>query len=184
MPHVNDPTLGPNPVNQPFIDFLTIDGILLPDGGDQNANIDGSSTPVEMIWISPTIPPQNQISHAQFINFVIQDSRKVIDPFRFGGIPTLPNGIVFQVLDDEENIVFAGGALRRNRDFFISPDSTQEISLNGEVARYRFNFQSPESRLKFLPRWGIKVIIQDDLTSLDLFNIILSGRRETPSIPI
>lgn len=184
MVHRNDPTLGQNPVNQPFIDFLTLDGVPILEGGSVDANVDGSTTPVLFKWVSPTVPPADQISHVQFINFVIQDRRKIIDPFRFGGIPTLDTGIVFRVVDDQGDLVFAGGALRRNRDFYISPDSTQTVTQNSELVRYRFDFQSAELRLKFLPLWGIELTINDDLTSLDMFNIAVSGRRETPSIPI
>ncbi len=179
----NDPTLGSNPINQPFIDFVTLDGVPLLDGGIRDMNVDGSVTPQEFQWRSPSVPPANQLSHAQFISFVIEDERKIIDPRRFGGRPALTNGLEFKVVDDQDNIGFLGGSLFQNRDFYVSPDTTQTISLNGEVAKFRFDFQAIELRLKFLPLWGINVTVNDDLASLGLLNVVIAGRRETPSIP-
>lgn len=178
----NDPTLGVNPINQPFLDFATLDGVPLVEGGTPNLNVDGSSNPAVFKWRSPTGPPADQISHVQFINFSMEDSRKIIDPGRFAGRPQLENGLQFKVVDDEDTLIFLGGSFLMNRDFYVSPDTTQEISLNSEVAKFRFNFQSTGLRLKFLPNWGIDITVKDDLTSLGFLNVVIAGRRETPSI--
>ena len=164
-------------VDTPF-DFVYMSGSEVTFSS-KNMNVDGSVTPVvfELRTGSPSIPSKIDITRMIFVC----TTASAIDLNKFGDIVGgLRNGIVFRSTDGEIRNIFN---VKTNHDlsglmydFTVYEASNPAQGIDGFTARLTFSGQNKIGVVLRVDEGdNLQLIVQDDLSSLDNFEIILEG---------
>lgn len=158
------------------IDFAYTTAAIV-ETGLWNMAVDGSSTP-QIFYIKS--PPAASI-HIHTINCSMLDSTAMDDGL-FGGIPALTNGIIFKFV----NTIVKNLALIVNNLGFWEIGFTTDYSLKAPSGQYGFKARRfvPDINgtavfLTFVDHAQFQVIIQDNLTDLDLLSCTINGHMVT-----
>lgn len=155
----------------------------LQNGGSVDMNVDGSATPVEFIHEADTgiakwITGVRFLFHSDNMELDTNDFR------RFGAAaiaPGLANGLTFFVLQGGTQTSFFPDPVKAVGDFMsYADDYTNFINSVGtqtDFLSFDFKFDEPVA----LPEGSedkIVVKVEDNLTALDLFKVIVRGYQE------
>ena len=145
-----------------------------------NMNYDGSNNTL-YYTISP---PENVTWDITRIIFSITDDA-AMDSTTFGGIASLPNGVVLRVKDDNYKNIFVvsdnGGFAERAYDVTYD-DRRSPVSEYGFRVRRTFSGQDKDGvviRLNGSKNEELQLIIQDDLTDITKFAANVQGHIVT-----
>lgn len=146
--------------------------------GSQNMAVDGSVTPRIFGIRNPT---------AQDIELAVDFTRMILtmqltsagDYDEFGNIPELEKGLLCRFVDGEKRNIFN---VKNNRDFdnlmydfkFIDSLGQSPNGLSG-----RFTFEKLGSVIRLKPFEDLQFVVEDDLTNITLFEILLEGAGVT-----
>ncbi len=147
-----------------FIQFLE-------NVGSKIMNVDGSVTPVTFT----AAPPTGKTWFVHTITLVIEDG--AIQFPKFGGINALTNGLDIKVKESglaEETLA----NIKKNSEFytFASGITIESAGVDLLIIHFRIKinsgttFQLTDSNSEFF-----KAIVNDDLTSIDNFNMLIRG---------
>ena len=143
--------------------------------GKVDMNINGNSTPVEYKFHVP--------EGGEFLllgmRVCIVDAR--IDPNKFGDIPRLEKGVLFELRDDQNEVKYDltdGERIRRNVDFaMIDGGAYSRVEGSANALLISSWVASGDNEPIILPAgWSIVVTIQDDLHRLEFFRMLVKGR--------
>lgn len=146
--------------------------------GSVDMNVDGSVTPVEFKFTAPV--------EEDLLLFGVTISLMdfYVYPNEFGDMGELTNGVLFRVLDDQDQVVFDmcdGEPIVRNADF-AAIDSGMFTTLAGAYASLlsvAWKAQEDSEPLILPAGWSISLMVRDDLTPLDYFRALVKGRLVT-----
>lgn len=159
-------TLTPNP--RPG---LRVAEFLKESGGSSAVNVDGSVTPVTF----SAAPPTGKKWFIHSITLVIEDTS--INFKKFGGIAALTNGIEIKAKEGGLAEVTLG-TFKTNGDFHafttdirLDSAATDFLTVNANIK------QNTGTTLELADANSeiLKVIVNDDLTTLDRFNVLIKG---------
>ena len=144
---------------------------------DTALNVDGSTASV----IFHANPPKGVIWDITRIIFLIEDNA-AMDTSKFGGIAAITNGIIVRKKNDICQNIFN---IKSNGDFALRSydveyDSKAPAGLYG--IRCRCTFSGEEKRGTSMRLYGdigdqIEVRVQDDLTDLSNFKVVIQGHQ-------
>lgn len=170
-------------VNQVFIDtpfefaFTTSGGCSY---GDKNLNVDGSVTPI-FAGVGPGNLDDNVAWHIIRTTFSITD-QTAMDDNRFGGIPALIRGVVLRTKNGINKNIFnvkSNGQFRL-RNFDAVYTDKAPAGFFGFSSRRTFGGQDKNGvvlKLEAVTNDQVQIIIQDNLTLLDTFEVIIQGHE-------
>ncbi len=157
--------------------------LLTRSDGTVAMNIDGSGGAVNFDYIVPAGTIYKQFLFAR-INFVIVDGG--IRWGRFGGLgAALTNGLLLQVLDDEDTIQqhFTTDVhpIQTNEDFggLSGVDTVIRLAAGDDAMPIRFSVFKSGNLMKLLPNWRVRVVVQDDLSAISHMDGIVQGILKT-----
>ncbi len=147
-----------------FRGFVT--NILSPD-----LNVDGSVTPVEFT----VAPPTGKIWYVYNISLVIQDN--AINFTKFGGLLALTNGVDFKVKQNglSEEVL---ANIKNNGEFYTFANQVLLESASIDILVIQINTKTNTGttfKLINSQSDNFKVIVNDNLTSINKFQIIVRG---------
>lgn len=146
-------------------------GVFLLNGGSSDMTVDGSSTPVEF----QNGPGTGKKWFVFSISVVIEDNS--INFSKFGGIPALTNGVDLKVKEaggSEETIA----NFKRNGDVHIFAPNVRIESAASDILSIHSNiFENSGTtfQLKNANNEFVKLVVNDDLTALEIFNFLIRG---------
>jgi len=145
---------------------------------NHNMAVDGSVTPRIFGIRNPT---------AQDVDFTVDFTRMILsmqtltggDYDEFGNLPSLTNGLVCRFVDGRKQNIFN---VKNNREFdnlmfdfkFITAIGNSPDGLSG-----RFTMEKLGSVVRLAPFEDLQFIVQDDLTGITTFEILLQGAGVT-----
>ena len=146
--------------------------------GNTDMSVDGSVTPRIFGVRNPT---------AQDIDLAVDFTRMILsmeltgsgDYDEFGNIPALTNGLICRFVDGRKQNIFN---VKDNREFdnlmydfkFIAASGNAPDGLSG-----RFTFEKLGSVIRLKPFEDLQFIVEDNLTGLTTFEILLQGAGVT-----
>jgi len=144
----------------------------LESGGSSTMNIDGSVTPVTF----SAAPPTGKKWFIHSVTLVIEDAS--INFTRFGGIPGgLTNGI--EIRAKEGGLAEATlGTFKTNGDFHVFTTDIRIDSAATDFLTVDANIKENTGTTLELANANseiFKIIVNDDLTALDRFNVLIKG---------
>jgi hypothetical protein len=146
--------------------------------GSEDANVNGSVTPVEF-FVRP--PPEEIWRIARMLVFV--EDTKIIAA-QYGNAGLLTNGVKLYIANDQYtlNDLLDGGTVNSNAEWAeYCFDAEAKIWGSGNeflTVRWTFTKAGVPLRLEGSKRERLAVLIQDDLTGLDTQEFIVQGYRE------
>lgn len=170
-------------VNQVYIDtpfeyaFSTSGGCSY---GDKNLNVDGSITP-KYARIGPGLLDDGVSWHIVRCTFTITD-QTAMDDNKFGGLTALPRGIVLRVKNGIYKNIFnvkTNGQFRA-RNYDAEYTDKAPAGYYGFSSRRTFGGRHKNGvvlKLNAVTNDEAQLIIQDDLTLLDTFELIIQGHE-------
>jgi len=143
----------------------------MQNGSSRDMTVDGSSTPVTFTQ-TVTVPTGSVFRIARRMMF-LEDSTNFTST-TFAGITALTNGVDLAV---EGEVIFN---IKTNLDLAIAAfDSNGQKNLGKEqqtmLVRLSFDKFLSDSGLSLLEGEEFQIIVNDDLTGLDIFNIMIEG---------
>ena len=141
------------------------------NGGSPDLNVDGSITPVDFT----IAPPSGKIWYVHNISLVIEDN--AINFTKFGGLLALTNGVDFKVKQNgssEESLA----NIKNNGEFYTFANQVLLESSAIDILVIQVNTKiNTGTTFKLINSAGdnFKVIINDDLTSINKFQIVVRG---------
>lgn len=162
------------------LDFAYPDGSFVTSG-ITNMNVDGSVTPVIFGLRNTTqsVGIVMDITRVLFYNL----SDTAVDLSKFGDITDgLVNGIVMRKVDGTTHNIFNrktnGGLKALTMDLDILSSTNPQQGQNGFVSRLTFAGQNKIGvTVRLSPGEDLQLIVQDDLTSLQKFGIVVEGHE-------
>ena len=157
------------------IDLTPFPGIafggFITNGTSPDLNVDGSITPVEFT----IAPPSGKIWYIHNISLVIEDN--AINFTKFGGIPALTNGINFKIKQNglSEELL---ANIKNNGEFYTFANQVLLDSAVIDILVIQINTKmNTGTTFKLINSQSdnFKVIVNDNLTSINKFQIILRG---------
>lgn len=156
----------------------------LKNGSSPNANVNGSVTPVEFS-ISSQLGKNIWITSVKFIFEDVSLEMNTQDFRRFGtatgGNTPLTNGLLFRTVQGGETIEIFAEPIVYMGDFFTYADSylnlLNSVASQTDFLTFNFEFEKPV----VLPQGGndsIRLVVRDNLTSIDKFQVIVRGYQE------
>lgn len=148
---------------------------LLEDGGSSDMAVDGSSTPVEFEFL---VPVNTWVDLAQF-NIVLTDVAVTND--KFGALTALTNGVTIEIIDvDTTTVLFdftATRPIRTNTDFALYAGVSAKLAGGGlvDAVLVEWPLQSSGAVLRVLGGQLIRATVNDNLTGLNTFGILIQG---------
>lgn len=142
-------------------------------------NVDGSVTPV-IARITPAFLTPELDFDITAVSIFIEDTAAAIDTSLFGALPALTNGVVFRKVDGTTKNIYnikTNGDIIHTSQIWSFVDKAPAGSV-GLVAMKQFNGQGNSGvvvRLNSVLQDQLNIIINDDLTGLDKFNIKVLG---------
>jgi len=151
---------------------LRIAEFLKESGGSSDLNVDGSVTPVTF----SAAPPTGKKWFIQSVTLVLEDAS--INFTKFGGIPGgLTNGIEIRV--KEGGLAEATlGTFKTNGDFHVFTTDIRIDSAATDFLTVNANIkENTGTTLEIADANSeiFKIIVNDDLTTLDRFNVLIKG---------
>lgn len=144
----------------------------------RDLNVDGSTTPVtfQIRGAGPTSELAINITRFMFS----MECDTSLDLNKFGDLTALTNGLVLRRSNGITRNIFN---IKRNSDFVILAydltmyDATHPIqAVNGLASRYTFNGEDKHGTvLQLLPGDSLDLIVQDDLSDLEIFQVMGQG---------
>lgn len=146
--------------------------------GTTAMNVNGSVSAVNFDYKVPsgTVYKKFMLSR---IDFVIVDG--AIRWGQFGGIATLTNGLLVQILDDADVVLqhFATDVhpIVNNEDFggLAGADNVIILAAGDDALPVRFSIFKSGNPMALLPNWRVRVVVQDNLTGLTHFDAMVQG---------
>ena len=145
--------------------------VFLENGGSSDMVVDGSSTPVDFIGS----PPTGKKWFIKSIHIIIEDSN--INFSKFGGVGSLTNGVDFFVTEDGQS-ERALASIKRNGQFYSFANDVEIQSAATDILIARINLGVNAGTTFSLTNSNaeqLKATVNDDLTGLDVFNILMQG---------
>ena len=140
-------------------------------------NVDGSSTPVAFSYANTT----EDLYVLSRANWSIRDANPTA--IKFGGLAELTNGLLMRVMNAEGKIVLDmldGFPLTKNLDFGIlaGTDWARDVAAGAaDVVTVKWTFARTGKRLLLPAGHKFQVVVQDNLTTLDEFKVMVQGYR-------
>ncbi len=141
------------------------------DSGSPDLNVDGSSTPVEFL-VTPTA---GKIFYIHSISIVIEDN--AINFTKFGGITALTNGLDFKVTENGLSEVILAN-IKTNGEFYTFANNVILESASIDILVAHINIkQSTGTSIKLIAGSSdnLKIVINDNLTSINKFQVVVRG---------
>ena len=139
--------------------------------GSLDLNVDGSSTPVEFL----VTPNTGKIFYVYSISIVIEDN--AINFTKFGGIIALTNGLDFKVTENGLSEVTLTN-IKTNGQFYTFANNVILESATIDILVAHINIkQSTGTSIKLIDSNSdnLKIVINDNLTSINKFQVIARG---------
>lgn len=141
------------------------------NAGSKDLNVDGSVTPVIFL----AVPDTGKKLFVHTISLVLEDAS--INFIKFGGIPALTNGVDIKLKEGGLAEVSVGN-FKKNSDFYVFGNDIVLESASTDVLRVLAEiktnsgttFQLADANSEFF-----KIIVNDDLTSINRFNMLIRG---------
>ncbi len=165
-----------DPLDKFIINFVGIGG----DDSASDLNVDGDTVPQFAWWVS------EDITIVSSINLIIMDNNGwQIDGF--GGLGVLDNGLRLAIVDDPTNEASAnevgpGLTMQQHHDWSVitAAGDIHELRSNDGRGVYSATWMPHKTLgrpLRINAGGGVLVTIQDDLSSLSFFKILINGIR-------
>ncbi len=141
------------------------------NGGSSNLNVNGSVTPVEFT----ITPPVGKTWYIHNISLVLEDN--AINFTKFGGILALTNGVDFKVKQNgllEELLT----NIKNNGEFYTFANQVLLESSAIDILVIQVNIKTNTGttfKLINSTSDNFKVVINDDLTAINKFQIVVRG---------
>ena len=145
--------------------------------GSIDMDVDGSATPVAFTYANTT----DDRYVLRRTNWSIRDANPTA--IKFGGLTELTNGLLVRIMTAEGSVVLDmldGFPLTKNEDFGILSgiDWVRDVAAGAaDVVTVRWTFSKTGRDLLLPPGHRFQVLVQDDLTALDEFKIMVQGYR-------
>lgn len=177
-------------IGAPVADVISLDtpiDKIFPDGSaviraTNNMNVNGSGT-IQIFQVGPVGGGTGLEIDITRIAGYMQDGT-VMDDGKFGGVAALTKGIVLRhnntVIDNKWNAKTNGELAlicASDLNYTLKPPSGTSYGL-----RFRNSFAGPEKHgvtVRLLPGDTLELLIQDDLTGLEVFNMMAQGHVVT-----
>lgn len=143
-----------------------VDGASSPD-----MNVDGSSTPVSFT----AVPSTSKIFYVSRLIIYMEDAS--MNHSKFAGISGgITNGIDIKATEDGVERTLQG-SITRNGGFYNIAHDIDIASASTDVFTMRWSFHRSGTwiRLKDSTSDNIKIVVNDDLTSVDVFKAVVQG---------
>jgi hypothetical protein len=152
-----------------------------------NMNVDGSTTPV-VFGIRGINQPEGVKLTYDLTRIIIGCKTDTsVDLAKFGDLPKLTNGLLLRTVNGDTFNIFNAKSNREigNLMYDYTPFDSQNAvqGQHGFVSRMTFAGQSKIGVVLRLPiGWDAQIIVQDDLTLLDTFEVMSEGHLTSDSI--
>lgn len=146
----------------------------LKNGAAYAMNVNGSVAPVDFILT----PPVNKIYRVYRMILVMQDS--AMNHSKFGGIAGgIANGLLLKITEDGVERNLSEHPIKTNNEFHHLAYDVQVHSAVSDILSVRWTFAKAGTilRLKNSKSDQVKATVQDNLTGLDDFEILLQGHE-------
>jgi len=143
----------------------------LENVGSSDMRVDGSGTPVTFT----TAPPTGKIWYIHTIDVIIEDTG--MNFTKFGGLTALTNGVDFKVKQNGLSEA-ALATVNRNGDFYIFANDAFIESSTTDILVAHIRVQiNTGTTMKLIDSNSdsFSVVVNDNLTSLDVFQVLLRG---------
>lgn len=143
----------------------------LLNGSSYSMNVDGSSTPVTF----QNAPASGKIWYISSISIILEDSSMNFE--KFGGISSLTNGVDWYAKENNGSEELLAN-IKRNGDYYGFATDIIFDSASTDIMVISINlFKSEGTMFKLIGSNSdyIKAIINDNLTSIQRFNVIIRG---------
>jgi len=151
-----------------FVNKLAVDSGASPD-----LTVDGSVTPVEFNVVAST----GKIFYVRELAIILQDNS--MNYTKFGGRTALTNGLSVEVKEGGEAVRdIPIGSIKTNAGFALAGAGVQLTSANTDLLVVLFNIWSKTGtsfKLVDSDSDFFRVTVNDDLTSLDNFTVVVEG---------
>jgi hypothetical protein len=148
---------------------------------NSNANVDGSSTPVNFVLTNDS---NISVDVARVLIHITDEASQALTDGQFGALAELTRGIVLRKLNaDGTYINYWGGPIKNNGGFgLVAYDKEYDPAPpSGQKGiRVRFTFTKHGSFARLTNGEQLQLVVQDDLTGLVLFNIMAEGHLTKP----
>jgi hypothetical protein len=157
------------------VDAPNLIGVLLREGGDPagsiEMNVDGSATPVPFQYRVP----EGKVLYLSRVHVVITDTLMGWD--RFAGVPELTNGIRVRLLDEDGTVYQAldGMPFRVNADMALLGDVEVKDIPAQQLRLLQMNWDLAGLNLRIGAGHCFCILIQDDLSAIPYFRVMLRG---------
>lgn len=152
---------------------------LADPAGSVDMNIDGSVAAVNFDYVIPAGTIYKSFMFSR-INMVMVDTN--IRWGQFGGLGgPLNNGLLFQALDNNGVLLqdFSCGQhnVTTNEDFaaLAGVDSIISPAAGDDALPVRFSVFKAGNKMTLFPNWRIRVVVQDNLSGLSHFHMMVQG---------
>ena len=145
--------------------------VFLKNGGSNDLVVDGSSTPVTF----SAAPGTGKKWYIHSISILFEDTG--INFNKFGGITALTNGVDLKITEGGESERLGLNA-KKNSDFYEFATAVILQSAATDVLSIRSNIkisQGTTFELKDSLSENVKVVVNDNLTGIDRFNVLVKG---------
>lgn len=151
---------------------------LVTSTGGIDMNVDASSAGVVSTFAY--IVPSSQTAEIRRVNIILVDG--AIKFGSFGGISALANGVEIGVYDSSSNIALDftdGNPIKANEEWgaLVGTDNVVHPAAGDDGFPIRWTIQKAAGEhLKLGPRESFRFIINDDLSGLTKFRVMVQGR--------
>ena len=148
--------------------------LLLDGSGTHHMNVDGSGADKEF-YRSPPAGKKWIIRKA-----MIKVENVLLQNNNFGGVDTLPNGCLSKVKEDGVERNLWEFAINSNADLLEMTHYAYSCTAGTDLIIMVWNFEADGSSLQLCSSCGdcIKFIVQDNLTGMSDFQVVIKGYEE------
>jgi hypothetical protein len=145
--------------------------IPLTNGGSNEMNVDGGTTPVAFT----AAPPTNKNIIVYRLLLVMEDAS--MSWKKFGGIAALTNGVDIKVTEDGVERTISTDPIKTNRDYVWNCYDVEIDSATTDVLRMRWTFSRAGTVLVLKDAFSdnFKIVINDDVTGVDYYKATIQG---------
>ena len=149
----------------------TFTNIPLTNGGSNEMNVDGGTTPVAFT----AAPPTNKNIIVYRLLLVMEDAS--MSWKKFGGIAALTNGVDIKVTEDGVERTISTDPIKTNRDYVWNCYDVEIDSATTDVLRMRWTFSRAGTVLVLKDAFSdnFKIVINDDVTGVDYYKATIQG---------
>ena len=172
------------PYGRPPQDFIYryLEHVSGPEGSD-SCNINPAASLEEPSVYAWQVPPSVEARISRLVLGLIGGNPSVNE---FAGMNSpLTNGILFQATDDKGGLLQSFHGQRpvtTNGDFVFMAGSDMEMLIGPglDLVTVRFSFFKANANVLIGQGYQIRVVIQDDLSSISQFRIMVQGTYRVP----